>query len=359
MNLFYLICPIGLESILLTELEYKWAAHFPEQQYSISYQARGGVEIECELSNGLALNNILKTPTRILLRVKQQKCRDLPKLFNILKKINWKQYLRQENVTFTITCHKSRLIHTKKIEESATKALSAYFQANKVSQKKLLQNAPPQQVFLRFNEDLLEISLDTSGELLHKRGIEYRGKASIRETYASALLLHLLGLNSHSELTLIDPMCGSATLLIEARDFFKLNHRNFAYENWDIDRLLELKDLPSCWDLKQLLGNEIDLQVFKQLDYPSIKFTNYDALELTSNTQSVVIINPPYGKRIKIEGNKQAYFENLVKRLMSNINPTKLGIIIPQNIKMNLSYSSRLSFNQNSIKVYFYIFENV
>ena len=91
---FFLICPIGLEKLLLKELEFK----FP-QITDIAFEP-GGVTINCSLELGLCLNKYLKTTTRILLRLKKQKCRDLPKLYQILRKVDWKHYLKQKNLTF-------------------------------------------------------------------------------------------------------------------------------------------------------------------------------------------------------------------------------------------------------------------
>jgi len=354
MRSFYLVCPLHFEDLVQQELKYKWPLHFPKDSYNILKADKGGVELECSLECGLLLNKILKIPGRIMLRVKKQKCRDLPKLFNIIKKINWKEYLRQENMEIEVTAKKSRLIHTTKIENTVLDALKAYFMANKIPQKKILCGAKPQKIYIRLFEDNLSISLDTSGELLHIRELNnYRGLASIRETYASALLLYLLGLKSYNKFTLLDPMCGSATFLYEAKNFFELNKRSFAFENWANLSLATLIDQDNPWSFSQLQGIDINNQVIQKQENSTIKITEGDLFKSQQNHNSIVILNPPYGKRIKIEGDLQVYFDSVVKHIQNGICPHAFGIIIPSAFAKKLKPHKRLKFNQNGIKVDF------
>jgi putative N6-adenine-specific DNA methylase len=357
MNIFFLICPLGFEQLLLQELTYKWPLHFPEESFSIVSNENGGIEIETSLDHGLQLNRILKIPTRILLRVKNQKCRDLPKLFNIMKKINWKQYLKQQNIDFHISAKKSRLIHTGRIKKTANEALLAYFNANKLPGKLEIKDAEDQVIHLRFNEDNLDISLDSSGELLHKRDKNsYRGKASIRESFSAALCLKLLGLKSYSDHTFIDPMCGSGTNLFEARDFFTLNNRDFSYHNWTGVNESSLKDLPNIWNLVSLVGNELDESVYENIKGEGLDIRLGDFFNFTFDSPSFLILNPPYGKRIRIDQDKVKYFRSLIKHIKANIKPKKFGIIIPRDFASQIESKERLNFNQNGIKVSFLIF---
>lgn len=357
MNKFFIICPIGFEKLLLQEIQYKWTSHFPELELPDCQVTLGGIELETQIQQGLLLNNILKLPTRILLRIKQQKCRDLPKLFNILKKINWKEYLQQTNLKFHVTAKKSRLIHTKKIENTCKEALSAYFNANQIPQKTKLVNVNEQVIHLRLNEDLLEISLDTSGEALHKREqANYRGKASIRENFSAALCLSLLGLKNHSNKVFADLMCGSGTNLMEARSFFKLNNRPFSYENWKIDLTSELKDLPDLWNIKEFVGNELDPTVYEEVSKNDFYVTNEDFFNYSSKNIDILILNPPYGKRIKIHQDKVEYFKSIISHIKGHIKPKIFGVIIPRDFASSIECKERIHFNQNGIKVSFLIF---
>lgn len=359
---FFLICPLGLEDLLQKELMFK-ASPFTDQ-FKIIKVEEGGIEIEAGLDFGLFLNKLLKIPSRILLRVKNQKCRDLPKLYNIIKRIHWKTYLRQENIKFKITAKKSRLIHTSKIEESATKAIQDYFSANKIKASNILTRCNEQLIFLRFENDNLTISLDTSGDLLHKRSnSKFRGHAGIRENIAAALLLELLGLDSnyknYQNLKLIDPMCGSGTFLREAKKFFKLNDQDFAFQNWNISTIHSFKiDQINLWPFGSLKGIEIDETIYKQLNKfeTDIKFINDDFFKHVDKTSSIIIMNPPYGKRIKIPGKKTQYYKKILDNIQDNFCAVKIGMIIPKDCSIHFQAKTRLRFSQNGIAVEFLIF---
>ncbi len=123
-GLFFIIVPPGFELTAKKELEEKAQLFFPQHDFSFLQKVTpivGGFEIHLPMTVGLSLNKILKIPTRILLRVESFKCRDFPKLFNKLKKLEWRQYLIGQIPAVDVTCHKSRLINTNRIKETAHK----------------------------------------------------------------------------------------------------------------------------------------------------------------------------------------------------------------------------------------------
>jgi putative N6-adenine-specific DNA methylase len=360
MKIFFLICPIGFEQILTDELTYKWNMAFPDKDCTIMEGIPGGVEIECDLEQGLLLNYILKVPSKILMRIKTQKCRDLPKLYKIIKKIDWKEYFQQENIEVKVTSKESRLIHTTRISETALDAFKDYFQANKFSEKIKLENIenPAQKIFIRFNNDDLAISIDTSGELMHiRQDRAYRGHASIRENIACALLIKLLGLEEKKNITLIDPMCGTGTFLFEAKNFHKLNERAFSFEYWKNNFTTKKSDLniTSPWSFHQFIGYDIDPEIIKiNNDRNSdIKFECHDIFTHENqrhDKNTFMISNPPYGKRVKIEGNKDEFFRNIVESNILKGHKSQAALIIPTPCENNLK-GSKFYFNQNGIKV--------
>ena len=195
------------------------------------------------MEKGVLLNQILKVPTRILIRLKSFKCRDLPKLFKKIKNIDWSPFLTKTPESIKISCHQSRLFHTDKIEKTFVKALDDYFRGFPPKKKFIdsAKNFPPVSVFIRFENDTCTISLDTSGDPLYKRNKRpFNGKAPIRENYGAALCYSLKKeidlLNEKkkgSDFHLIDPMCGSGTFLLESTDWFKPNQiRKFSYYSY-------------------------------------------------------------------------------------------------------------------------------
>ena len=363
MNNFYLICPIGLESALISELELKWDIHFGCDA-AISYHIeKGGVLIECELKYGLLLNQILKTPSKILLRLKSQKCRDIPKLYNIFKKFPWKDYLNQETASINVTAKKSRLIHTDKIKAAALDGLNDYFSANKIKESIKIkhQNDPKQTLYIRLSNDDLTISLDTSGDLLHIRGDgKFRGHAPIRENFAALLLKILFKDLPKKKYNLIDPMCGSGTFLKEAKNHFSINDRDFNYQYLNKNLLQDrpiVDSVNSHWDV-ELYGGDIDPEIIKQLDSTSIQYNVQDVFSTeplnVDKLDNLVIVNPPYGKRVKIKEDKSDYFKKLIIHMEKLYRPKRLGIIIPRPFERALK-GQKTYFKQNGIDVCFLV----
>lgn len=357
MNKFFLVCPVGLEGQLESELRDKFPLYFPSSHFELIKKDFGGLEIECELPHGLLLNQILRSPSKILMRLKTQKCRDLPKFYNIIKKIPWRDYLNQESVDVSITAKKSRIIHTTKLENSFHKALSDYFTANKLKNTLVEKHAldPKQKIFIRLDNDDLTISLDTSGDLLHIRGDRsFRGHASLRENIATLLLIKLMNDLPPGQYNLVDPMCGSGTFLYEWLKRDSLQQRSFNYEYLSDQ---QLKTLPEVNELQHednfsYFGFDIDAEIIEQLKLdPAITFKVQDIKTASPlNGPNILMVNPPYGKRVKIAGDKQKYFQDLIQDIKRAYRPKRLGIIIPREFVGRIA-GDKTYFNQNGIDV--------
>lgn len=314
-------------------------------EVNFSVQAgKGQVEFEAPLDS-LSLNQTLKTPTRILMRLLSRRCRDLPKLYNIIRKYNWRPYLFSDQVQFKVTCHQSRLMHTGRIEQTANEAFSEYYNANPLAKKVLDKNKGlVQSIYLRIDHDDLTISLDTSGELLHRRGSDpFRGKAAIRENIASCLLIELMdGLDWH-HFQLIDPMCGSGTFLKEAMHFWNSTEkRSFSFQNFYHGDPIAFTSKPN---FNMYFGFDNDAGIIQKINSEWAKeqdlFSDNKDM-LSSDMPSIVITNPPYGKRIKIKGNKGEFFAKVVSQIKAKFHPFRMGIIIPNDV----DYRSLVEINE-------------
>lgn len=350
MHEFYLICPIGTEKTIIKELKIKRLDQFIES-YILD---KGGVSIKCELNFGVSLCKIMKTPTRILLRLKEQKCRDFPKLYKIISKFDFKPYLVQETVEFVINTSKSRIINTKKAMETCEDAFDKYINANKLKTDLLnnYQNHVKQKIYIRIHEDNLTLSIDCSGHEPFKRsGKTIQGHAPMRENYVSILITELLSLDIDFT-TIIDPMCGSGTILREAKDYFQLSNRIYIYQRWPILKNNSEISMPIKVDFK-LIGYDRDKSVLK--NHPGIEFINEDLFEgdKKSYKDSIVILNPPYGKRIKIKEDRVEYYEKMVTRIKEKFKPIAIGFVAPSEVP--LYFKNILSFNNNGIKVNLYL----
>jgi putative N6-adenine-specific DNA methylase len=197
-------CAPGLEPLLAAEIPL------------IAPKARslqilpGGVLLHGTAKTIMRLNLCSGLANRVLLRVGKFNATKLPQLRHKIAELPWKQLLGGRSVwQVRATSKKSRLYHTGAIAERVDEAIGKC-----VGRK---QGASPSDgllVLVRFTDNICEISLDTSGEPLHKRGWRQQtGKAPLREDLARALLVTS---GWDRQAPLVDPMMGAGTIVIEA-----------------------------------------------------------------------------------------------------------------------------------------------
>lgn len=302
-ELFAVTAP-GLEDLCARELEALGIASVKA--------VPGGVEFSGELRQIYAANLWSRTAGRVLVRFAEFRCRDFPALFNRVSRLPWGRFVRPgTTLSFRAASHRSRLMHTGRmvevLQEAAAKALGENASADRSGSEQL--------VLVRFEDDLCRISIDSSGELLHRRGYrEEAAHAPMRETLAAGTLLRL---GWDGTTGLYDPLCGSGTFLIEAA--LIATHRPpgagrpFAFMNWPGYR-------PGLWDalLMEASRQQKPLSV-------SIAGSDRDALAVSAARRNVsragfsefievqpldirdlelppgggwVVTNPPYGERV-------------------------------------------------------------
>ncbi len=385
---FYLIINPGLEDLALDELK----SALPDIRNFKKHL--GGIEFECELYQGLELNSKLKLPSRILLRLEEFAASDFPKLFKKLQRIAWHGLVRPETpLRFEVSSEKSRLSIKKRIESTAEDAIKKYFKTLKLAPSK---NVPDEQrIFLRFVENICTLSIDTSGEHLHKRG--YRkliGEAPLRENLASALLNALFDQGEKLEvdaIELVDPMMGSGTFLLEAYHYFSDSQtRSFAYENWPfvieeaVGRSQASPKPQEILKIKKLSGFDQDEESiritqenFKSLKEGAVAKSNapkFDVVQKNlfendlpsaqAGVSRYMICNPPYGKRLKVKGKMTDFYSSLFAQCESKLKPEVAGFLISDevpesqvSIPKSWQLAETLKFKNGGLKVRFMIFK--
>jgi putative N6-adenine-specific DNA methylase len=373
---FFLVYPIGLEDLGLLELKAKFADHFASDSFTLVTMIPGGLEIECPMHIGLNLNTILRTPTRILMRIGEFKCRDAPKLFQKISKFNWAPWLIGQTPEVEIATSNSRLFDSRKIEKAIQDGILQYYRHKPVKKKYLEhfevtdKNLLPK-IYFRSVDDLCTISLDTTGERLHKRGDKIlTGLAPIRESLAALLLIELQMHLKNNSYTLIDPMCGSGTFLLEAHDQNAVtNERDFSFKHIPLvlDNNTVIKKLVTSPQIQfnSLLGHEIDSNVVKQAiencQGTDIKIEQADLFSGSYPIENAaIILNPPYGIRVgeKSEINLP-YYLKVIEQIKNKFNPKLLGIIVPSDYRLKsnsfFSIQSVRPFKNGGIEVAFYV----
>lgn len=366
MNKFFVATPLDFEKRALAEMKEIWpyllgkdakphVLPFPEVAV-----LEGGLEFETELFIGLQLNFFLKTANRVLLRMTSFKAKDLPKFYQKFKGLPWLDFLPNANVTWEVAAQKSRLNNEKRLQESAETALTEIFKGQKGPESCA-------SIYVRMDDDLCTISLDSTGDHLHKRGWSVlKGEAPLRETIAAFLLEEMIGNTTPAELaeiTLLDPMMGSGTFLGEARALWAGQFaRDFAFKKWKRAPKLFASPsfalnytLPVRRPFKSYMGYDIDaemipaaeknfaeverqLKVVQRAGFMPAphKFIHGDALKLETSEDGPVwlVVNPPYGERLPVAD--QRGLKTLVKELCLRHRPQKLGVLYPEKERLSV-----------------------
>jgi putative N6-adenine-specific DNA methylase len=214
MEIFASVAP-GLESITAGELK------------TLGIRAKqevGGVGFAADLRRLYEANLWLRTASRLTVRLGRFHASTFFELERRVKKLPWTAFLPATgSVRLRVTCRKSKLYHSDAVAERVLAAIEASASrtvgaesshSDDDSAESDVVSNPAQLFIVRLFHDECEISADSSGDLLHRRGYRKEtGKAPLRETIAAAMVL-ASGWQGQSPL--LDPMCGSGTIPIEA-----------------------------------------------------------------------------------------------------------------------------------------------
>ena len=235
LQLFAVVAP-GLEEVTAAELK-------ALPGLSAITTTVGGVEFCGDLAALYRANLHLRTASRVLLRLATLRAVHFPELRTQVTQLPWRRFAHGPvRVTLAVTARHCRLYHSGAIAERVLAGMQDAGVVVLEPQADGASDAPELHLVIRGEQDLFTISLDTSGELLHKRG--YRSEdtgAPLRETLAAGLC-HLAGYCGGAVTPqalpepLFDPMCGSGTLVIEAALWAMRRapgrDREFAFMRW-------------------------------------------------------------------------------------------------------------------------------
>lgn len=205
---------------------------------------QGGVAFTGNREALYAANLRLRTASRILVRVARFHADSFSELERRARKIPWTDFIAPTGTSeaiFRVTCHKSRLYHSDAVAERLTAAANRAGVRAKLggsgAENETDEESGPtglQLFIVRLDHDELSISADSSGALLHRRGYRLEiTRAPLRETLAAAMLLSS---GWRPGEPLLDPLCGSGTIPIEAALIAAAiapgMNRPFAFERW-------------------------------------------------------------------------------------------------------------------------------
>ena len=213
----FIACVPGLENELLAEIN---KVGFKQTKLMV-----GGINFLGDWRDVWRANFYLRGATKVLVRFASFRVTHLAQLDKLSHKLNWSTLLRHgKSFRVETVCRKSKIYHSGAAAQRISKAISDKINAEEDPKSNVV-------IKTRISSDICTISLDSSGEGLHKRGYKIAtGKAPIRETLAA---LFLQKMKFDGSQVVYDPMCGSGTIVIEAAeialDLPAGRKRNFAF----------------------------------------------------------------------------------------------------------------------------------
>lgn len=315
---FFAVTAPGLEALTAQELR-----HLEMLPDTATLPAEpGGVAFQGDLDALYRANLHLRTASRVLLRIGDFHALAFSELRKKASRLEWQRYLLPgQPVAIRATCHKSKLYHADAVAERVAGAIADRLGQPVVRHKPGDEEAasPVQLVVVRLSHDHCTVSVDSSGELLHRRGYRQAvAKAPLRETLAAAMLL---AARWDTISPLLDPFCGSGTLPIEAA-LLALGlppgrQRRFAFMDWpgfDEKRWAAL--LAECQPrsgivLPPIMASDRDAGAIRMAQQNAERAGVAQYIQFTCQAVSAirppaatgwVITNPPYG--VRISGNK-------------------------------------------------------
>ena len=313
----------GLEEVLAQELIELGANDVQLERRAVSFRGDKALLYRANLC--------LRTASRILVPIAEATLTPKKKiiapedlLYEAVKRVEWSRYMSVEN-TFAIdaTVYSDTFRNSRFVTYRVKDAIADYWMEHADKRPSVAVEAPDMLINVHIAKEHLTLSLDSSGESLHKRGYRVANtEAPINEALAAGMLL-MAGWKGKSDF--YDPMCGSGTLLIEAALIARniapgVFRQAFAFEKWpDFDAEL-WSDIynddsqehefthkiygsdASFYAIQQAAKNiksagvQKDVEL-KQIRMEEIKISNLQSS--ISNPSPLVMLNPPYGERLK------------------------------------------------------------
>jgi putative N6-adenine-specific DNA methylase len=335
----------GLEEPLCNEVEQLDGADAPRA-------VPGGVEFHGPLAVGMAANLHLRIASRVLVRLGQVKARDFAPLRRQLAKLPWQRFLpRDRPLRVDVSTSRCRLYHTKALAETLELAVRDSLGA--LPPRPLRSDDDDQatdelsRVLLRGEEDHFTVSVDASGALLHRRGWRLEtGRAPLRETLAAGVLA-LCGYDP--QFPFLDPMCGSGTIVLEACAVALHAapglHRSFALQAWPCfdastwarlraqaeaaqvaappSVLLGADRDPAAVDIARRNAERARFEPHVRLDVARF------AAEPPAGPGGLVVINPPYGRRLGQRPDALRLGRDIGRILAAGYRDWRVGVLCP------------------------------
>lgn len=327
----------GLEPLLVNELI--------NMGFDKVAPLKRGAEFETDYEGMIKANMGSRYAIRILEPFWEDRVRDTDDLYNKIKRMPWQDVLGNDD-TFAVnaTTKSDAFTHSHFAALRVKDAIVDRFRERSGNRPSIDIEAPNLRIDVMIQGDVLRVSLDSSGDSLHRRG--YRpasAKAPLNEILAAAMI-ELSGWTPEQPLYI--PMCGSGTLVMEAAmraaglpsQWYRTHYGFMHWRNFDKDRMMKVRK--ELWDnrtpvVPRIYASDIDRTAVKQTleslskvswqHQVTVKQADFFALEKPAEP-GVIILNPPYGERMRPENIEQLY-RDIGKKLKESYVGSKVWII--------------------------------
>jgi putative N6-adenine-specific DNA methylase len=306
----------GLEEVLATELRKLGASKVEMGTRNVSFEGDTGFMYKANLCCRTAIK-ILKPITTFNVFTEE----------DISKKVYefpWEDFMDVDgSLAVDATVFSDKFTHSKYISLKTKDAIVDRFRDKEGRRPDVDLDHPTLRINIHIDRNICTLSLDSSGQSLHKRGYKVANTmAPINEVLAAGMIM-LAGWNGQSDL--LDPMCGSGTILTEAAMIAcnippNLNRDEFAFENWldfdvDLYELIENAALKKIRDFHYTIqGFDIEADVVKKAnaniesanlkEFISVKNQDFFTSKKETERSLFVVFNPPYDERIQVDAEK-------------------------------------------------------
>lgn len=326
----FLVAAPGLESVLCQEAR--------TRGFAGARPVEGGVVVRGGWPDVWRANLELRGASRVLARIGAFRALHLAQLDKRARRVAWAEVLRPDvPVRVEASCKGSRIYHAGAAAERVATAIREELGAPIAPDAEI-------RVMVRIEDDLCTISIDSSGESLHKRGHkEAVNKAPMRETMA-AMFLGQCGYEGREPV--LDPMCGSGTFVIEAAEIAAGldpgRSRTFAFERlagFDVAAWRRLREAgaPATVPPFRFHGTDRDAGAIEMsranakragvAAFTEFRQATISELVAPPGPPGLVIVNPPYGIRIGDRKKLYPLYRALGQTLATRFSGWRVGLI--------------------------------
>lgn len=311
----------GFEEILEKELRQLGAQDIKKGVRNVSFVGDKGFMYKANLG--------LRTAIKILKPIKTFRVVSEQDLYDKVKRISWEKYLSSNgSLAIDATVHSKIFTHSKYIALKAKDAIVDRFREKEGERPNIDLRFPDLKVNIHIDRQVCTISLDSSGESLHRRGYKAATNiAPINEVLAAGLVM-LSGWDGQSDF--MDPMCGSGTVLIEAAMIAcnippNLMRKEFAFErwqDWDVDLFEKIEEslLKKTRDFHyKIIGYDKSPSAIRKAndnirnahleEFIKVQHEDFFKTQKGGDRHLHMLFNPPYGERLDI--NIEEFYGNI------------------------------------------------